>query len=180
MTKISFRPLIKDDLPMLHRWLNEPHMRSFYQRNPISIEDVIKKYTPRIEGKVPTHCHIALTDNVPIGKIQCYRVTDYPIYAKEIGVSDGISVDLFIGEPQFLRQGLGKRMLTAYLDTVAFPQFPAEINCYICHEKSNQGALSCSVAAGFRPIRGVIEEGQQCELLAFERDPSRLPKKVAT
>ncbi|MGE0525710.1 MAG: GNAT family N-acetyltransferase [Bdellovibrionales bacterium] len=145
MAEISFRRLNKQDFSLLHRWLNEPHMRSFYQRHPVSLEEVVEKYSPRVDGSVPTHCHIALVDGVPIGKIQCYRVADYPEYGKEIGASDGISVDLFIGEPSFLGRGMGKAMLTSYLETVAFTLFPDEVSCYICHERANAAALACSL-----------------------------------
>ena len=169
MRNISFRPLDKDDLPLLHRWLNEPHMRTFYQKTPLTIESVIEKYTPRIERKVPAHSHIVLADGTAIGKIQCYRAVDYPDFAGEIGVEDGISVDLFIGEPAFLGQGLGKAMLGAYLHLVAFVLFPEETRCYICHEKSNIPALSCSKSAGFEYVRDVVESGERSELLVYKK-----------
>ncbi len=166
--KVEFRPLEESDLPLLHRWLNQDHMRAFYQKETISLEAVTKKYTPRIKNEVPTLCHIAMIDGKPFGKIQCYRVADYPKFAQEIGVSDGISVDLFIGEPQFLGKGFGASLLEQYLKE-AFSAFPSESRCYICHEIENVAALGCTKSVGFRSIGAVVEEGVQCELFVMER-----------
>jgi aminoglycoside 6'-N-acetyltransferase len=164
--KMEFQPLTQTDLPLLHTWLNQEHLRAHYQKEPITLEAVVQKYSPRIHGEVPTFCHIAVVNGRPIGKIQCYRVANYPDYAAEIGVSEGISVDLFIGDPFFLGKGFGKAMLRQYLK-LAFAKFPNERHCYICHDVNNKTALSCSKSAGFQWVKNVIEEGAQCELLVF-------------
>lgn len=166
---ISFRLLTEQDLPMLYRWLNQEHMRDFYQRKPISEDEVRKKYLPRIKGQVPTFSHIALIDNRPIGKIQCYRCLDYPHFASQIGVSDGIALDFFIGEVEYLGQGLGKLLLRDYLESVAFEIFPKEQNFFICHDKNNSRAIATSKSCGFRFLREVIEDGIESELLCASR-----------
>ena len=162
---ISFRLLASEDLPLLHGWLNQPHMRHFYQSSPVSLDEVRKKYTPRIEGREPVHSHVAWADDTPFGKIQCYLNEDYPDYANQIGVKDGVSLDLFIGNPAFLKRGLGKAMLAAYLNTIVPSLFPEENRFYICHEKGNTDALQCSKACGFEFLKDVIEDGKSCELL---------------
>ena len=58
--QITFRPVVLEDFPRLCRWLAEPHVRAFYQRTPISLEEVAEKHGPRVRGEVPTICHIAL------------------------------------------------------------------------------------------------------------------------
>jgi len=175
MVELSFKPLSAEDLPLLHGWLNRPHMRPFYQKTPISFEQVVEKYTPRIENKVPTSSHVVFVGERPIGKIQCYKTADYPEYAHEIGVFDGISVDLFIGDPDFLGKGIGKTLLHSYLAQIAFPKFPKEKKCYICHEKNNLAALTCSKSVGFTFLRDVIEGGTECELLVYEKPLPLIP-----
>lgn len=166
---IVFKPLRKEDLPLLHSWLNQAHMRKFYQQQPIAMEEVIEKYTGRIEGTVPIYCHLACFENRPIGKIQCYKNADYREYAQEIGVTDGVSIDLFIGEPSFLGKGLGVQMLQSYLLDVAFKIFKDESHCYICHETENVRAIGCSEKAGFSFMREVVEEGKPSRLFRYSR-----------
>jgi aminoglycoside 6'-N-acetyltransferase len=130
---------------------------------------VKEKFLPRIRREAPTFQHVAELDGRPFAKLQCYRNIDYPDYAAEIGVNDGISIDLFIGEPEFLGRGLGKKMLRQYLMDVAFPLHPGERRCFICHEAENAAALACSRSAGFEFLRDVMEAGLPCRLLVFSK-----------
>jgi aminoglycoside 6'-N-acetyltransferase len=164
MDEITFRLLERSDLPLLQQWLNAPHMRSFYQPEPVTLEEVSNKYSPRIEGIAPTFCHLALVGEQRVGKIQCYRNIDWPDYASEIGLSDGVSIDYFIGEPSFLKRGFGRGMVTSYLRDVVPQIFEHETRCYVCHDKTNIAAIKCSEAAGFQFLRNVIEIGKPMNL----------------
>ena len=172
---VGFRLVTEADLPLLHGWLNRPHLRRFYQKRPITLEEVTAEYLPAIRGEEPGELHLALQEGRPFGYLQCYRNLDYPDYARELGLDDGTSIDFYIGEPDKLGQGLGKRMERSYVLDVVFPLYPAEIHCYVCHESVNHTALACSEAAGFRPLRDVVEAGLHSQLLVFTRDISRSP-----
>ena len=74
---IKFRLLRKDDLPLLHEWLNQLHMKEFYQKEPIALEAVTTKYMPRILQNEPAFSYIALLDKKPFGYIQYYKNTDW-------------------------------------------------------------------------------------------------------
>jgi aminoglycoside 6'-N-acetyltransferase len=154
---------------MLTRWLAEPHVQRFYQKTPVTLDDVIAEYGAAIRGKEPSLVHLAFLDGAPFAYLQCYRNTDYPLWAALIGANDGISVDLFIGDPAFLHRGLGRAALTRYLDEVAFPAYPGERRAYIGHDTTNTAALSCSEAVGFRPARRFFEDGTEMQLLMLER-----------
>lgn len=41
---VTFRPLVDDDLPMLHRWLNEPEVVRWWEGNDVSWEAVVADY----------------------------------------------------------------------------------------------------------------------------------------
>jgi aminoglycoside 6'-N-acetyltransferase len=164
---LMFSPLRAADLPILFEWLNRPHMRAYYQKTPTSLSEVATKFMPRIQGEFPTYDHIVSYEGKPLGKLQCYKNTDYPDYAREVDLHEGISVDLFIGEATMLGRGLGRRMLREYVTMVAFPLYPDESKCFICHELTNLPARACSRAAGFRPVREVAEGGIPSELLIF-------------
>jgi aminoglycoside 6'-N-acetyltransferase len=166
---ITFEHLREEDLLLLCDWLNRPHMRDYYQKTPTSLAEVTEKFMPRIQGEYPTYDHIASYNGQPFGKIQCYKNVDHPEYAYEVDLQEGISVDLFIGEPALLGQGLGRRMLHEYVTTVAFGLYPDERDCFICHELTNLPARACSRAAGFEVLREVTEEGIASELLVFHK-----------
>jgi hypothetical protein len=80
-------------------------------------------------------------------------------------VADGISIDLFIGNPAHL----GRTALRAYLQVVAFPLYGSEHRAYIGHDLTNTAALLCSQAAGFRPLRPFMEDGAEMLLLVNDK-----------
>jgi aminoglycoside 6'-N-acetyltransferase len=165
--QIEFRPLKESDFPTLAAWLVQPHVGKFYQKSPITQEDVALEYGPLVRGEESTICHLAFSGAVPFAYLQCYRNADYPAWADIIGVNDGIRVDLFVGEPTFLHRGFGRAALAEYLLRIAFPWFAGETWAYIAHELTNTAAVQCSRAVGFRPLRTLLEEG--VELMLFRR-----------
>lgn len=163
--EITYRPLAESDLALMADWLNRPHLRPFYQREPISAEAVAAKYGRYIRRELPTHSSLALLGGTPFGYLQSYRVADWPEFQATIEVEEGVSVDLFIGETSLIGQGVGRRMLSGYVDQVALPLHPGERICWIGHELENVAARRCSAAAGFSPVREYDEEGRRYILL---------------
>ena len=164
---IAFRPLAPADFPMLTHWLAEPHVRKFVQKTPMSLTDVTAKYGPRVRSEQPIICHIASEDGVPFGYLQAYRNRDWADYAQIMGHSDGVSLDLHIGDPAFVGKGLGRAMLGGYVREVALPHY-AERRAYIAHDQDNVAALACSRSVGFRPLSQFIEDGEVKQLLRLE------------
>lgn len=167
--EIDFRQLASADLPMLAAWLAEPHVRTFYQKTPVSLEEVALEYGPVINAQEPTLSHLALSQGQPFAYLQCYRNADYPDWAELIKVVDGISIDLFIGDPSYLQRGFGQAALRAYLRRVAFAHHTAETRAYISHELTNIAALRCSQAVGFRLLRSFLEGGIETMLLVVDK-----------
>ena len=108
MYEIDFRPLQAADLPLLTTWLAEPHVRRFYQKQPVTLRDVALEYGPTIRAEEPSLSHLAIFDGAPFAYLQCYRNVDYPEWGAIIDVDGGVSVDLFIGDPACLQRGLGR------------------------------------------------------------------------
>jgi aminoglycoside 6'-N-acetyltransferase len=168
-TGIEFRRVAEADFSLLTAWFAEPHVRRFYQKTPVTLAEVAAEYGPAIRGEEPTLCYLAAEGATPYAYLQCYRNMDYPEWANVIGVSDGISLDLFIGEPAYLRRGLGRAALGGFLRRIAFPRYIGETRAYIAHERTNTTALRCSEAVGFRHLRDFREHGIETVLLAIER-----------
>jgi aminoglycoside 6'-N-acetyltransferase len=166
---IDFRRLTEADFPILTHWLAERHVRAFYQKSPATLKQVAEEYGPAVRQEEPTICSLAVHRGAPFAYLQSYRNADYPDWADIIGAADGISVDLFIGDPAYLRRGFGQAALRGYLGEVAFPSHVGERLAYIGHEMTNHAALRCSRAVGFRPLRRFLEDGFEMQLLAMER-----------
>jgi aminoglycoside 6'-N-acetyltransferase len=165
--RLEFRPVEESDFSTLAAWLAQPHVARFYQKTPITLKEVALEYGPIVGGEESTICHLALSEAVPFAYLQCYRNADYPTWMDVIDVSDGISLDFFVGEPSFLRRGFGRAALAEYLRRIAFPCYADETWAYTAHEPSNGAAIRCSQSVGFRPLRTFLEEG--VELMLFRR-----------
>lgn len=157
------------DLARLAEWLNRPHLRRFYQVEPTTPEAVATKYGAYVRGDAPTRSHLALLDGTPFAYLQCYRIADWPDWQAVVETAEGISIDLFIADPDLIGRGLGRRMLARYVEAVAFPLYPDERLCWIGHQLTNLAARGCSEASGFVPARQYVEDGRPYVLLVRER-----------
>jgi aminoglycoside 6'-N-acetyltransferase len=167
---VGFRPVSEADFPLMTGWLAQPHVRTFYQKEPIGLDEVAAKYGGRVRGEDPTRCHLALDGSGrPFGYLQCYRNLDWPDWAEEIAVDGGLSIDLYIGDPALVGGGYGRAMLGGYVRDVAFPLYPDETRCFIAHAHDNEAALACSRSVGFRDVGSFVEDDIDMRLLLIER-----------
>lgn len=152
---LDFRRLTRDDLPLMHRWLNTPHVDQWYGEGG-DFEAIAAKYGAYIDGDKPTHPYLILYGDTPIGYIQTYRIDDYPHYAQHLALGDGpaAGLDLFIGEGAFVHQGLGPLAIRAFLRTVVFSLLPVT-RCVIGPAVANFSAIRAYEKAGFRYLKTV-------------------------
>lgn len=154
--EISFRQLSEPDLPLMHRWVNTPHVSKWWKidgkRNP-DYGEVVTHYTPRIQGKSPTKSYIFSLNNKLIGYIQFVKIDEEPEYAKVLEAERNTGgIDIFIGEEEFLNKGLGTEILIKFLKDIAFPVFQVD-RCIIDPEPENKAAIRAYEKAGFKYAR---------------------------
>ena len=82
--KFKFRRTTSEDFSTLHKWLNEKHVREFFQPEEITLEQVISKYQPRLDENHPVKMRMALLNNNAFAYIQSYRVIDFPEHSKPL------------------------------------------------------------------------------------------------
>ncbi len=157
------------DIPLVCDWRNRPHVRRFYQKAPLSLDEAYAKLLPRVRGEDPTLAHIATLRGCAFGYVQSYLILGTPSYAEQIGVSDGIGMDYFIGEPELVGRGVGKAMLSAYLAEVLFPAFPQERRCIVCYETANAASGGVLTSLGFRREKELIEDGVPSTMMILDR-----------
>ncbi|MEK7571879.1 MAG: GNAT family N-acetyltransferase [Patescibacteria group bacterium] len=153
---ISFRRVQMEDLPLLHRWLNEPHVHAWYDKDEEQTFDhVSKEYLPKITGEEPTKGYIVLYDTYPVAYIQSYRAGDWPEFSHitGYGASDA-GVDLFVGDPKLMGKGFGTMMIKKFLQEIIFVD-PGIKKCFIDPEPNNKRAIRAYEKAGFRYVKTV-------------------------
>jgi RimJ/RimL family protein N-acetyltransferase len=152
---IDFRPMEREDLSRMRRWLNTPHVREWYSEEPRTLDQVEAHYLTRINGEDPTRPFIILCDSTPIGYIQSYRIADYPDYARYVAVEeDAAGVDLLIGEVAYVHRGLGSAILRQFLRARVFGEMSV-VSCLIGPQPKNAIAIRAYEKAGFRYLKTI-------------------------
>ena len=158
---ISFRRLRSSDLALMHRWLNEPHVRRWWYAEGSSYEEIEDHYLPGIEGRDATKLFLILHGDEPIGFVQSYRTSaeDDETYARLVDVENSAGVDLFIGEPEYLHRGLGGHVIRRFLSDHVFsnPEIGMRV---IGPEPNNAAAIRAYEKAGFRYFKTIQVPGE--------------------
>jgi RimJ/RimL family protein N-acetyltransferase len=174
---ITFRLLAEDDLPLLHRWLNNPDVARWYglgieNKTFPTAEEVRENYLPRIRGEFPTLCYIMCSGERAFGFVQCYRTGDYPEYAEMINVDpDAWGIDIFIGEDGFRGRGFGTEALGLFVEQVIFSR-PGVQTAIIAPNPENRRAIRSYEKAGFMHSHTVwVEMEGEYEYVMVRRAP---------
>ena len=104
----AFRPMTEADLPMIKRWLAEPHVREWWGDPP-------EQYL-LVSGDLDEPAmdqYIVSTGGRPFGYLQCYDLT---AWNSGFGVhpKGTRGIDLFIGEPDMIERGHGSAFIRAF------------------------------------------------------------------
>lgn len=165
---ITFRALARSDLRMLRRWLNTPHVYEWWGchvgpgalggagENAATAAQVEAKYGPDIDRNGTTHRFIIGHGGAPIGLIQWYHLRDFAAYARAIGEDPAgtAGMDLLIGEPGALGQGLGTRAIDTFVRTVVF--HGNDVDWVLAGPAAtNARSIRVFAKAGFRRVRFV-------------------------
>jgi aminoglycoside 6'-N-acetyltransferase len=169
VTAISFRPLAEADLPRLHAWLQQPHVRRWW-REGRTYEETVARYLPAIRGEEPSDHYVIVVDGRDAGMIQTYLVSDYADWDAIVGAGEGVAgIDLLLGEPDLVGRGLGARVLAAFAREVVFARTGTHA-VFATVEEANGRSLGAFANAGFRHVRDVEEDGRPHRLLRLDRD----------
>jgi RimJ/RimL family protein N-acetyltransferase len=151
-TRISFVPVAAEHYPLLQEWLAAPHMREWWG-DP---EEELGFIRDMVEGRDTTRPFMIVLDGAPVGYIQYWFLghhqneqwtKDHP-WLLELP-SETVGIDLSIGDPAKLSQGIGSTALTAFVavlrelghQTIVIDPDPANVRAVRAYEK-----------AGFAPI----------------------------
>lgn len=150
----TFRRMTHADLPRMHGWLAQPHVRPFWSVEPGELEAIL-------DDAEPAHAFIASADDQPIAYLQTYRIDNHPDYAAQVCAgANAAGVDMLIGEPAFAHRGLGGPMLAQFVDEIVWPVTGAR-TCWIGPSADNARAIRAYAKAGFEYVKTVAVAGEQ-------------------
>jgi RimJ/RimL family protein N-acetyltransferase len=163
MSQFFFNSLAADHLPLLHRWMQEPHVSQYWNEGKSwSLQDIEEKYSSYILGykisqgekKAIFPFVIQFGDRL-IGFIQMYNAFDFAregFHPQDIWDEPRHSLgalDFYIGEPGCIDKGLGSECLKAFLRDHVFQLFDA---CLVDPKKNNKIAIKTYAKAGFSTL----------------------------
>jgi aminoglycoside 6'-N-acetyltransferase len=173
--KIAFRLLEEKDLPLMHKWLNTPHVSEWWSldgNHHPSFDEVSQHFSPRIEGKDPVDVYLIIYDEKPIGMIQSCKLDDYPAEKANFGLDQNCAgIDIFIGEEDYIHRGLGCSIIREFVKNVVFEKYDVDC-CIVDPSVENEIAIKAYKKAGFKYLKTVwYEKDRQREhLLSINRD----------
>jgi RimJ/RimL family protein N-acetyltransferase len=159
--KTAFKPLREKDLPLLHRWLNTPHVSEWWSldgNHHPSMEEVVRHFSPRIKREDPVDVFIITYDKKPIGMIQSCNLDTEPEEKVNFGLDQSCAgIDLFIGEEDYVHHGLGSDIIRGFLKEVVFKKYDVDY-CIVDPQVENKIATKAYEKAGFNYVRTVWYE----------------------
>ncbi|MEA2661430.1 MAG: aminoglycoside 6-N-acetyltransferase [Chloroflexota bacterium] len=149
----DFPALTEADLPLVRRWLLEPHVSRWWADPPRETypDDELETYRSRVRGDAdPTLLFLVRRRGRPLGFIQCYRIADDPEYAAALALdAPAAGIDVFIGDPAETGKGHGPALIRAFLRDVVFRIYDVD-ECVIGPSVKNANAIRAYEKAGFR------------------------------
>jgi aminoglycoside 6'-N-acetyltransferase len=158
--ELTFKPLHPEYYHLLQQWLNTPHVAAWWGENKRwSFADIETKYDSYVHGyketdgkKKSIKSFIIFCANNPIGYIQYYDAYDFPRegYKIENLPRSLASLDLYIGEPEYLSKGIGVATLKQFVAHQIWQHFD---NCFVDADIKNTQAIHAYIKAGFSIIK---------------------------
>ncbi len=147
MVRYAFRDMTSDDLPVIKRWLAEPHVREWWG-------DPAEQYA-LVSGDLDEPAmdqYIVSADGRDFSYLQCYDLTAWNSgFGEQPKGTRGI--DLFIGDAGMIEQGHGSAMIRAFVDERLMRGAPRVVTD---PDPKNLRAKRAYENAGFTPV-GLVD-----------------------
>lgn len=171
---ISFRRMREDDIALFHEWLQRAHVVRWWAGDdaPPSLSETRAKYLPRILESQGVHPYIALLGDHPIGWAQSYVAMNVGDGWWEEETDPGVrGIDQFLCDAHALGQGLGTRMVMAFVRLLFADPNVTRIQTDPSPE--NARAIRCYEKSGFRALKSVVTPDGPALLMVQDRAESQ-------
>lgn len=164
----DFRPLSIADMPLLHEWINRPHVAEWWD-SPVTLDDVRVDFVSCLSDDSDTQVFIAHLDGRAIGFIQSYVTARSGDGWWPNETDPGVrGIDQFLADETALNQGLGTAMVRAFVAQLFAD--PAVTRIQTDPSPANARAIRCYEKSGFRRVGVVVTPDGQALLMVCERD----------
>lgn len=135
----------------LQRWLRAPHVTQWWGETTLA--DALGSAAPR-------DVRMISADARPVGFLRWHVLTRHEL--DEAGLTEitagGVDLDILIGVPEILGQGIGTHALALAIDEITSALRPPFFS--LCTETANLRALRCYQKSGFRIVCEFVELGK--------------------
>jgi aminoglycoside 6'-N-acetyltransferase len=112
MAIFDFYPLTIPYLQLMHQWLQEPHVRAFWDEGDRTLDQVRARYF----STATTERYLILHQKQPVGYIQAHPVqANHPLVKFCPKEQEAFSVDLFLGEASLIGKGMAVALLNDFI-----------------------------------------------------------------
>jgi AacA4 family aminoglycoside N(6')-acetyltransferase len=168
---ITLRLMTEHDIPMLHGWLNRPHIVEWWDGEPCTLEMIRAKYLPRVMAQERVTPYIGLLGATPFAYAQSYTALGIGNGWWEDETDPGVrGIDQFIADPALLNRGLGTQLVRALVTLLLGD--PAVTKVQTDPAPSNLRAIRCYEKAGFRKIGPIVTPDGPALYMLRSRDGS--------
>jgi RimJ/RimL family protein N-acetyltransferase len=133
---LTFRPMTRADLPLLHGWLQRPHVKRWWDPRE-TLAEVEAHYLPRIAGDEQVDLYLAVEDGIPIAFVQTYLQDE-----------STTGIDLFVADEERTGKGFGSGLIRRFVDEIVFAR-PETTACIADPEPANAASIRAFEKAGF-------------------------------
>lgn len=147
---VTLRRMTEHDLPMLHVWLNRPHIVEWWggEGERPSLDDVYEHYLPRVLEEEAVTPYIAMLGEEPIGYAQSYIAIGSGGGWWPDETDPGVrGIDQSLANPAQLGKGLGTQLVQALVELLFSD--PAVTKIQTDPAPNNHRAIRCYEKAGF-------------------------------
>lgn len=150
---IDFRLLNDSDIPLVEIWLNEEHVKRWYEIPDlgITINDWLSELKEH-KGKFQWITYlIVLWQDRPIGLCQYYKCEDSS--DEDFGtlpLTNSYGIDYLIGNKSYLGKGLGKEIITLLVDRIFLLPYAQRVTADI--DKHNKVSEKALLSCGFKSL----------------------------
>lgn len=168
--EIGFVAVTPEHYGLLDGWLRAPHMQEWWGDPEMELGYI----RDMVEGRDTTRPYLIALRGEPVGYIQVWYIghhqnetwmTDHPWLAEL--PAETVGVDLSIGVPELLSQGIGSAALMAFVRGLYDDGHRTII---IDPDPSNKRAVRAYMKAGFRPRPDL--KGVPADTLIMQYDPN--------
>ena len=164
----DFRPLAHDDLPLVHSWLDRPHVREWWgdtaEQLGLVSEDLEE---PAMDQ------YLVVLENRPFAYLQCYVHAHWLQNGLGLHPTGTRGIDQFIGEPDMVGCGHGSGFIRQFVDGLLSAGTPRVITD---PDPDNARAVRAYEKAGFRKDREVdTPDGRAILMIRDNPHPPKTP-----